>query len=426
LRKLNRRDLKSILTLAAAVLSITSFGQILQGTTTLSSVNNQVVTVTVNNNTNVVTITMTGTNNAYFAVGFGAAVMNGTYCIVDNGTGSLTERDLGNGSAGTLLTSSITSSSTSLAGSVRTTTLQRPRVGLNANYYTFPNTPGTYALIWARGSGTSFVQHSQRGSATITLTNACNLPITPTPGVILCSGDSALVFGNYVKSSGIYFDTLSSVIGCDSVLSKAVQVRGGVFPQAPIALCQGTSTTLFGQVVSQPGTYSDTLTSGGCDSIVTAVVTVTPVDTALAFDPNSPYSLTSSATNATFQWLDCTTGTLLAETSNQFIAQTPGSYAGIITQNGCTDTSECFTLSAWNLAETAGTTVVLYPNPAQGFVSVKGLSDGQFKITDLLGKVVLEGSFTNGTIDLVIIPRGIYQVELQSGGTIYRTRLAAE
>jgi hypothetical protein len=146
----------------------------------------------------------------------------------------------------------------------------------------------------------------------------------------------------------------------------------------------------------------------------------------LAFDPNSPYSLTSSATNATFQWLDCTTGTLLAETSNQFIAQTPGSYAGIITQNGCTDTSECFTLSAWNLAETPGTTVVLYPNPAQGFVSVKGLSDGQFKITDLLGKVVLEGSFTNGTIDLASIPRGIYQVELQSGGTIYRTRLAAE
>jgi hypothetical protein len=302
--------------------------------------------------------------------------MNGTYCIVDNGSGSLTERDLGNGSAGLLLTSSITSSSTSLAGSVRTTQLQRPRVGLNANYYTFPAAPTTIGLIWARGSGSSFVQHSQRGSTTITLTSICNIPVTTTPGVAICSGDSALVFGEYVKTAGVYYDTLSSVIGCDSVLS--------------------------------------------------AVITINSVDTALVYDAQQPYSLTSNATNATFQWLDCTSGQLLQETSNMFIAQTPGSYAGIITQNGCTDTTQCYTLSAWSLNESSGVNVVLYPNPAQGFVYVKGLSDGQFQITDLLGKVVLEGTFENGTIDLAHIPRGIYHVELQRGDAIYRVRLAAE
>jgi hypothetical protein len=235
-----------------------------------------------------------------------------------------------------------------------------------------------------------------------------------------------LVFGEYIKTAGVFYDTLSSVIGCDSVLAKAVSVRGGVFPQPSVALCQGASTTLFGQVVTQAGTYTDTLTSGGCDSVLSTVVTVTPVDTALVYDAQQPFSLTSNATNATFQWLDCTSGQLLQETSNMFIAQTPGSYAGIITQNGCTDTTQCYTLSAWSLNESGGATVILYPNPAQGMVYVKGLSDGTFTITDLLGKVVLEGTFENGTIDLAHIPRGIYQVELQRGDAIYRVRLAAE
>ena len=384
------------------------------------------INVVVNTVTDSVTITMSGTNNAYFAYGFGGTQMTNRYTFVDNGTGALVERKLATHAAGTILTNSISNLSSSTAGSVRTTTFKRARVGISADHYTFPSTAGNISIIWARGTGTTFVQHSVRGSTVLTLTNACNIPVTPTPAATICQGDSALIFGSYQSTPGTYYDTLSSVIGCDSVLSKQLTVKGGTYAQPGITLCQGTSTTLFGQVVSQAGTYTDTLstTVGGCDSILTVAVTVTPVDTAVVFDPMDPYTLLSNAANATFEWLDCTTGQVVPnETSNQFIAQTPGMYAAIVTQNGCTDTSGCYMLQAWSTDDFYGQRLEVYPNPAKDAISLPGLTSGTFKVVDLSGRLVQAGHFEGGRIATDALQPGSYLLLIAAEEGTFNARL---
>ena len=165
--------------LSAVLLSVSTSAQaqILQGTTTVNAANNMVITVTVNTQTDVVDITATGPNGAWFGYGFGGSSMTNTYSMITDGSGLIVERKLGNHTSGSLLTSSFSSTSTALNGGLRTTMASRNRVGANSSYFTFPNTAGTFTIIWAKGSGPSLNTHlsNNRGTAIITLTDCTAL-----------------------------------------------------------------------------------------------------------------------------------------------------------------------------------------------------------------------------------------------------------
>jgi len=151
--------------------------QILQGSTTVNAGNNMVVTVTVNTATDVVDITATGPDGVWFGYGFGGGNMTNRYSVITDGNGGIEERKLGNHNSGSLLTSSFTSSTSTVSGGIRTTTVSRPRVGLSGDYYTFPNTPGSFTIIWARGNGVSLSQHSSsnRGSSMVSLASTVSV-----------------------------------------------------------------------------------------------------------------------------------------------------------------------------------------------------------------------------------------------------------
>lgn len=63
---------------------------------------------------------------------------------------------------------------------------------------------------------------------------------------ILCEGDSVNVFGNWVSTPGVFSDTATNFMGCDSVTQITVTVKPG--PVIDLGedqiLCQGESTTL--------------------------------------------------------------------------------------------------------------------------------------------------------------------------------------
>ena len=77
-------------------------------------------------------------------------------------------------------------------------------------------------LIWAKGSGASLSNHGSgnRGSSMLTLVDICNIPTTVLTSINACNGDSAQVFGVFRNSAGVYFDTVTTATGCDSVLSQ--------------------------------------------------------------------------------------------------------------------------------------------------------------------------------------------------------------
>ncbi len=99
---------------------------------------------------------------------------------------------------------------------------------------------------------------------------------TTLPAIEICAGDQALVLGNIQTEGGIYYDTLQNSSGCDSVVSQQLIVNPTYHTVlASISICQGGSTTIFGVSQTTAGIYYDTLvTVAGCDSVLSVELIV--------------------------------------------------------------------------------------------------------------------------------------------------------
>ena len=81
--------------------------------------------------------------------------------------------------------------------------------------------------------------------------------------------------GNTYTISGLYTDSLTSSIGCDSLVFSNLIVYPNVNYTNMQTICSGEITIVGNSVYDSTGVYTDTLTSwAGCDSIVTTNLTV--------------------------------------------------------------------------------------------------------------------------------------------------------
>ena len=84
----------------------------------------------------------------------------------------------------------------------------------------------------------------------------------------LCQGDVFSFNGNEYTVNGQYQDTIQSIHGCDSIVTTSIFVITPVVVNQEVHLCQGTSYTFNGNTYTQEGVYFDTTTTvNGCDSI---------------------------------------------------------------------------------------------------------------------------------------------------------------
>ncbi len=96
--------------------------------------------------------------------------------------------------------------------------------------------------------------------------------------ISVCAGDSVFAGGNWQQLPGIYTDTLSNFIGCDSIVVSTVNILQPVMDSVQLSICAGDSVFAGGSWQTSPGVYTDVLTSvNGCDSIVESTLTVLPI-----------------------------------------------------------------------------------------------------------------------------------------------------
>lgn len=94
----------------------------------------------------------------------------------------------------------------------------------------------------------------------------------------ICEGETFFFDGQTISTSGIYRDTLSTNFGCDSLVQLTLEVLPGVSFSYFKMICAHDSFNFGDQVLSQTGTYRDTLmAANGCDSIVELDLLVHPV-----------------------------------------------------------------------------------------------------------------------------------------------------
>ena len=93
----------------------------------------------------------------------------------------------------------------------------------------------------------------------------------------ICTGDSAMLAGAYQTTSGVYYDTLQTAAGCDSIVETHLTVDNVIYSYDSLSICSGDSALIAGNYESTSGTYRDTLTAqAGCDSVAVMELTIIP------------------------------------------------------------------------------------------------------------------------------------------------------
>ena len=189
----------------------------------------------------------------------------------------------------------------------------------------------------------------------------------------------------------------------------------------PTALdaCEGTISATTNSVlpITQTTTVIWTYTDGfGNSSSQNQLITInTPAVDVL----QNVATLTCQNNNSgvTYQWINCDNNSPVAGATGQsFTPTSSGSYAVIVTENSCSDTSDCYSVDYTDLDEENKFEFSIYPNPNDGIFTVKSDIDGVLYIYDITGKALLETNISKGLNDLFLdfIADGMYEIRVES------------
>jgi hypothetical protein len=229
----------------------------------------------------------------------------------------------------------------------------------------------------------------------------------------------------YVSSTNSPTKTLINTVGCDSIVTLNLTIlKSSTFTDV-ITSCDEI-TWIDGITYDQTtnGLSFNLINSHGCDSIVVLSFTLLEVDTVVN---RNHLTLTAQASNATYQWIDCDADTAITNaTDAEFIVIKSGSYKVEITQNGCVDTSKCFSFTNVGLVDLNITQQIkVYPNPVREFVNIElinwSIQKVEIIVRDITGKKIYikeiepVSNEEGVSINTAKWAKGIYFIEVSDG-----------
>jgi hypothetical protein len=284
----------------------------------------------------------------------------------------------------------------------KTTSTSQSNCTLNGNNYATNGDDGDVV------TGLEFIETS------------CDTPII-TLDTTICAGDSVFLEGAWRNSSGTYFDTV--ITGCClSVLSTELTVLEEKMGSITDTICQGEALVVNGTSYysSVNGSIETFVGIGpyGCDSLVSIYLTVNEVDTTVI---STPPLLSAQATGAIYQWVYCPDYLPIADANQQeFTAIENDSYALIIKENECVDTSACYDIHTVGIrVQNDLHSIQVFPNPTRGQITLitsEYTNSASISLYDVTGKF-LRKSIYNGHNALefnIIEPTGLYILSLET------------
>lgn len=111
----------------------------------------------------------------------------------------------------------------------------------------------------------------------ITLTLAVKQNTSSAISAAICPGQSYFFGGSAYTTAGLYYDTLTNAAGCDSVITLSLSLLQASTSNITASVCQGQTYSFNGVSLTAAGFYKDTLINSiGCDSVVWLTLTVVP------------------------------------------------------------------------------------------------------------------------------------------------------
>ncbi len=303
--------------------------------------------------------------------------------------------------------------------------------------YTWVTNGQTYTQS---GQFTSVLTNQSGCDSTVTL----NLTITNSnigsESVTECNSFTWSTNGQTYTQSGQYTSVLTNQSGCDSTVTLNLTITNSNTGSESVTECDSYTWNTNGQTYTQSGQYTEVLTNqSGCDSTVTLNLTIEivditsqPVDQTVVVGNNGQFTVTTSATNPTYQWqmdngtgyMDLTnagqysgTDTDVLTISNVQFGQNNFLYRCIVTSGNCETISSVGRLTIQDnvgLDDINKNIFNVYPNPTSNSftISSEKVINSEFTIIDSQGREVLTGSM-NGqehTIDISKLSKGVYSV----------------
>lgn len=168
-----------------------------------------------------------------------------------------------------------------------------------------------------------------------------------------------------------------------------------------------------------PGVYLDTLLNEhGCDSIVQLNLSSLVVDTGVTQNGSQ---LTANHTGLYYQWIDCNNNyaPIAGATSKVYNAPVVGSYAVVVQQSNCYDTSSCHVVTVIGLGDDAfSSSVKVYPTVTSEIVQIDlGVlyPEVTFLLSDLSGRTMMAEKvrqINHHELNISGLAHGAYQLQI--------------
>ena len=290
---------------------------------------------------------------------------------------------------------------------------------IDGNIYTSSNNTATHTLENVHGC-----------DSVITLDLTINYSNTGTDVITAC-GSYIWIDGNtYTSSNNTATYTLENIHGCDSVVTLDLTINYSNTGTDVLTACDSYTWIDGITYTSSNNTATHTLENiHGCDSLVTLDLTINTVDASVT---ENGLTLTANANEANYQWINCGNDNIPieGEAGQSFTANESGSYAVIVDNGLCADTSMCYTVTVTGINRIENNSIDIYPNPTNGIIEI-GLVENKISkisILDISGKKIIEKipGAQNETIDLSGFGNGLYIIMVETDKKIYTAKIIKE
>jgi hypothetical protein len=243
------------------------------------------------------------------------------------------------------------------------------------------------------GMKTAIIPNTAGCDSTITIHLTVNQSTISTLTETVCDSYTA-PDGQIYTTSGMKTAVIPNAAGCDSTITINLTVNQSTVSTLYETVCFEYVSPSGNHIWTADDIYYDTIPNmSGCDSVLTIHLTIIPVETGISINGAT---LTAHAFPATYQWIDCIGNIPLTDETNQdFTPSTNGYYACLISQNGCTDTTECVAVFTVDVSANIKQSITVYPNPADDYIMIDlGQKEQAWvEVRDLNGRLIQKKSF---------------------------------
>ncbi len=194
--------------------------------------------------------------------------------------------------------------------------------------------------------------------------------------------------------------------------------------------CSGVWTNVYGQMVNKEGIYSDTISDlMGEDSLIYTTLKFHPP---LFIDKITNTHFRATGSWDSYQWYNCNND-LLVGSGKDFYPEDSGDYYVVVTDDNCTEVSACiFIDKTIGVSELINGEISFFPNPAKEYlyISLEETPSSAVIVRDFAGRKLYE-KFNEGNslvaLNVSGYPRGVYFLELHTeNGNVLSTKVIIE